>query len=84
MIILYGVIIRNLKQKYEGGVGTTSLVLEGIFALSEKLKQFSPKFDQARLTKFVNYLTSKRYPTNVKSAFFLLRAALKLSDNQVT
>ncbi|CAF0949106.1 unnamed protein product [Brachionus calyciflorus] len=68
--------------QYEGGVGTTSLVLEGVFELSAKLKKFPAKFDQAKLTKFVNYLTSKRSPTNPKSAYFLLKAALKLSDNQ--
>lgn len=68
--------------QYEGGVGTTSLVLEGIFELSEKLKQFPAKFDQQRLVKFVNYLTSKRHPTNIKSAYYLLRIAQRLSDNQ--
>jgi len=68
--------------QYEGGVGTTSLILEGIFSLSEVVKQFPAKFDAQRLTKFVNYLSSKRFPTNVKSAFFLLRISLKLSDNQ--
>lgn len=69
--------------QYEGGVGTTSLVLEGIFELAAKMKQFPGKFDQAKLTKFVNYLTSKRSPTNIKSAYFLLKASLKLADNQV-
>lgn len=68
--------------QYEGGVGTTSLVLEGIFELASKLKQFPAKFDQARLAKFVNYLTSKRSANNVKSAYFLLRASLKLTDNE--
>ena len=68
--------------KYEGGVGTTSLVLEGIFTLSEKQKQLPAKFDQARLAKFVNYLTSKRFPTNVKSAYHLLRASQKLAQNE--
>jgi len=68
--------------QYEGGVGTTSLVLEGIFLLSERTKQLPAKFDQARLIKFVNYLTSKRFPTNIKSAYFLLRVSRKLSDNQ--
>lgn len=70
--------------QYEGGVGTTSLVLEGIFALSEKQKELPKKFDQARLSKFVNYLTSKRYPTNAKSAYHLLRASLKLADNPLS
>lgn len=69
--------------QYEGGVGTTSLVLDGIFELSARMKQFPEKFDQTKLTKFVNYLTSKRLPTNARSAYFLLRAALKLTDNQV-
>ena len=59
------------------------MVLEGIFELAEKLKQFPVKFDQARLTKFVNYLSSKRHPTNIKSAYLLLRVSLKLSENQV-
>jgi hypothetical protein len=63
---------------------TTGLVLEGIYALSEKLKQWPAKFDQQRLIKFINFLISKRYPTNVKSAYFLLRAAIKLTDNQVS
>ena len=46
--------------QYDGGVAVTSMVLEGIFDLSEKLKQFPAKFDQARLTKFTNYLISKK------------------------
>lgn len=70
--------------QYEGGVGTTSLVLEGIFALSEKSSKLPAKFDQARLAKFVNYLTSKRFPTNVKSAYHLLRASQKLANNQLS
>ena len=69
--------------KYEGGVGTTSLVLEGALLLSEKLGRLPAKLDQQRLTKFVNYLSSKRHSTNVKSAYFLLRNAVKLTDNQV-
>ena len=68
--------------QYDGGVGTTSLVLEGIFELADRLKQFPAKLDQARLTKFVNYLVSKRYPTNIRSAYFLRRASLRLADNQ--
>ena len=43
-------------MKYEGGVGTTSLVLEGILLVSERVKQFPTKLDQSRLTKFINYL----------------------------
>jgi hypothetical protein len=59
-------------------------VLEGIFALSEKSNKLPAKFDQARLAKFVNYLTSKRFPTNVKSAYHLLRASQKLANNQLS
>jgi hypothetical protein len=59
-------------------------VLEGIFALSEKSSKLPAKFDQARLAKFVNYLTSKRFPTNVKSAYHLLRASQKLANNQLS
>jgi hypothetical protein len=70
-------------MKYEGGVGTTSLVLEGILLVSERVKQFPTKLDQSRLTKFINYLVSKRFPVNIKSAFYLLRAVQKLSDNKV-
>jgi len=68
--------------QYEGGVGTTSLILDGIFELSAKLKNFPEKFTQERLTKFVNYLTSKRFPTNIKSAFFLLKFSKTLANNQ--
>jgi oligosaccharyltransferase complex subunit delta (ribophorin II) len=68
--------------QYEGGVGTTSLVLDGIFELSTKSKQLPAKLTQDRLAKFVNYLTSKRFPTNIKSAFYLLKISLTLSDNQ--
>jgi hypothetical protein len=57
--------------------------LEGIFELADRVKQFPAKFNQQRLVKFVNYLTSKRHPTNIKSAYFLLRVSLKLSENQV-
>ena len=70
--------------QYDGGVAVTSMVLEGIFDLSEKLKALPAKFDQARLTKFTNYLISKKYPTNVKAAYFLLRISLKLTDNKVS
>jgi oligosaccharyltransferase complex subunit delta (ribophorin II) len=69
--------------QYEGGVGTTSFLLEGIFKLSEKMKQFpSDKLTNEKLIKFVNYLTSKRAPINIKSAYFLTNLALKLSDNK--
>lgn len=68
--------------QYEGGLATTSLVLEGIFALAEAQKPavLTAKLDQVRLGKFVNYLTSKRYPTSVKSAYHLLKASLKLTS----
>jgi oligosaccharyltransferase complex subunit delta (ribophorin II) len=68
--------------QYEGGVGTTSLILDGIFELSGKQKQFPAKFTQDRLGKFINYLTSKRFPTNIKSAYFLLKLSKTLSENQ--
>lgn len=68
--------------QYEGGVGTTSLILDGIFELSTKLKQFPAKFTQDRLTKFVNYLTNKRFPVNIKSAYLLLKLSKTLTDNQ--
>jgi len=68
--------------QYEGGVGTTSLVLEGILLLGEKFDQLPAKFDQQRLAKFVNYLSSKRFPTNIKSGYFLLRNAVKLTNNK--
>lgn len=69
--------------QYEGGVGVASLVLEGVFNLAAAFKQFPAKLDQQRLAKFVNYLLSKRHPTNVRTSFFVLRAVLKLTDNQV-
>lgn len=69
-------------MQYEGGVGTTSFVLEGIFLLSEKANVLSAKLTQDRLTKFANYLTAKRFPANVRSAYYLTRAALKLSNNK--
>jgi len=69
--------------QYEGGVGTTSAVLEGIISLSEKFQKLPATFTRDRLTKFVNYLISKRFPTNIKSAYFLLRATVKLTDNKL-
>jgi len=74
--------VDKVYLQYEGGVGTTSLVLEGILLLSEKFNQFPAKFDQQRMAKFVNYLSSKRFPTNIKSGYFLLRNALKLTNNK--
>lgn len=70
--------------QFDGGVGTTSLILDGVFELSAKHKQFPAKFTQDRLAKFVNYLTNKRFPTNIKSAYFLLKLSKTLTDNQVT
>lgn len=69
--------------QFDGGVGTTSLILDGVFELSAKHKQFPAKFTQDRLTKFINYLTNKRFPTNIKSAYFLLKLSKTLTDNQV-
>lgn len=69
--------------QYEGGVGTTAIVLEGILSLSERFNKLSAKLDQKTLTKFVNYLSSKRFPTNIKSAYFLLKGAVKLTDNKL-
>lgn len=75
--------VNKVFLQYEGGVGTTSIVLEGVFDLSEKFNKFPAKFDQATLGKFVNYLVSKRFPTNLKSAYFLLKTANKLCDNKL-
>jgi len=74
--------VDKVYLQYEGGVGTTSLVLEGILLLGEKFNQLPAKFDQQRLAKFVNYLSSKRFATNIKSGYFLLRNAVKLTNNK--
>jgi len=74
--------VDKVYLQYEGGVGTTSLVLEGVLLLSEKFDQLPAKFDRQRLTKFVNYLSMKRFPTNIKSGYFLLRNAVKLTNNK--
>lgn len=74
--------VDSVSLQYEGGVGTTSIVLEGIFDLSEKFGKLPAKFNNEKLGKFLNYLVSKRFPTNVKSAYFLLRTAAKLTNNK--
>lgn len=74
--------VDKTSLQYEGGVGTTSIVLEGIYALAEKFKAFPAKLTNERLGKFVNYLSSKRYVSTLKGAYFLLRAADKLSNNK--
>ncbi len=56
--------------------------MEGILELSEKFNALPSKFTSERLGKFVNYIISKRFPTNIKSAYYLLKAATKLSDNK--
>lgn len=76
--------VDKVTLQYEGGVGTTSIVLEGVFALSEKLNKLPAKFTNDRIGKFVNYLISKRSPTNIKSAYFLLRTSTVLSNNKFT
>jgi len=68
--------------QYEGGVGTTSIVLDGILTLSEKFNKLPAKFTNEKFGKFMNYIVSKRFPTNVKSAFFLLKGAMKFADNK--
>lgn len=75
--------VDNTYLQYEGGVATTSFVLDGILRLSEKFKNLPNKFTRERLTKFINYLSSKRYTSNVKSAYNLLSVALRLTNNQV-
>ena len=50
--------------------------------MSEKFNALPAKFTSERLGKFVNYLISKRFPTNIKSAYYLLKAASKLSNNK--
>ncbi len=80
-------LIKNIVKlihflQYEGGVGTTGIVLEGILALSEKFNALPAKFTSERLEKFLNYMISKRFPTNIKSAYYLLKSATKLSNNK--
>lgn len=74
--------VDKVMLQYEGGVGTTGIVLEGIITLSEKFGLLPAKLTTERLGKFVNYMISKRFPTNIKSAYFLLKASVKLSDNK--
>lgn len=74
--------VDKVMLQYEGGVGTTSIVLEGIFEMSEKFNSLPAKFTSERLAKFINYLISKRFPTNIKSTYFLLRTANKLTNNK--
>lgn len=74
--------VDKVNLQYEGGVGTTGIVLEGMLALSEKVGALPAKLTSERVAKFVNYLISKRYPTNIKSAYYLLKASVKLSNNK--
>lgn len=74
--------VDGVSLQYEGGVGTTSIVLEGIFDMAEKFNKFPAKLSNERLAKFINYLVSKRFPGNIKSAYYLLRTATKLSNNK--
>lgn len=74
--------VDGVLLQYEGGVGTTSIVLEGIFDMAEKFNKFPAKLSNERLAKFINYLVSKRFPGNIKSAYYLLRTATKLSNNK--
>lgn len=72
----------NKYLQFEGGIATTGIILDGIFKLASKFKQMPAKFTQDRLTKFTNYLTSKRHVSNLRSSFYLLNIAVKLEDNQ--
>lgn len=74
--------VDSVSLQYEGGVGTTSIVLEGIFAMSEANGKLPAKLSNDKLSKFLNYLVSKRFPNNIKSAYFLLRTATKLTNNK--
>lgn len=75
--------IKKFTIKFDGGVATTGIILEGIFKLAAKFKQMPAKFTQDRLTKFTNYLSSKRHVSNLRSSFYLLTIGVKLADNQV-
>ena len=76
--------VDSLYLQFEGGASTTAFVLDGIFKLSEKFNKLPEAMNVDRIAKFVNYISSKRYPTQVKAAFNILSIAVKLTDNQVS
>jgi hypothetical protein len=75
--------IDSIYLQFEGGASTTAFVLDGIFKLSEKFNKLPEVMNVDRIAKFVNYISSKRYPTQVKAAYNILSIAIKLTDNQV-
>jgi oligosaccharyltransferase complex subunit delta (ribophorin II) len=74
----------EVNEKYlhlEGGLGVTSLFIEGAFSLAAKMNK-APQILQNKLQQFTTYILSRRDSQNVKNVYFVLLASKALSNNK--
>ncbi|XKL62653.1 hypothetical protein PGB90_002486 [Kerria lacca] len=74
--------INSEYYQFEGGLTLTSLVVEGIYKLSEALNK-APPLTNIQLTKFLNYFLSRMPVSRPRGIFGLLQILSKLTDNDL-
>ena len=68
--------------QYEGGVGTTALLVNALYEVAEKAG-VPVKIDPKQLVKFASYFSTKKHVATLRSAYYLTKVFKHLSDNKV-
>ncbi|CAF0791471.1 unnamed protein product [Adineta steineri] len=69
--------------QYEGGVGTTALLVSAFYEVAEKAGA-ALRIDPKQLHKFASYFSTKRHVATLRSAYYLTKVFKYLSDNKNT
>ncbi|CAF0952393.1 unnamed protein product [Adineta ricciae] len=69
--------------QYEGGVGTTALLVNAFYEVAEKAG-VPVKIDPKQLIKFASYFSTKRHVATLRSAYYLTKVFKYLSDRKNT
>jgi len=67
--------------QYEGGVGTTALLLNAFYEVAEKAG-VPVKIDPKQLVKFASYFSTKKHVATLRSAYYLTKVFKYFSDNK--
>lgn len=74
-------VVDGKYMQFEGGIYTTSLVVEGSYALAAAAKK-APTLKPDQVMQLANYLLSRRHVSKVRSASQMLAALTTLSSNK--
>ncbi|UJR30982.1 hypothetical protein I4U23_018493 [Adineta vaga] len=67
--------------QYEGGVGTTALLLNAFYEVADKAG-VPVKIDPKQLVKFASYFSTKRHVATLRSAYYLTKVFKYFSDHK--